>query len=92
MESESLGVMKSEIISLQVDSSRWKRSAKFTKAVAEILGKKYVGIGIHMESMASEWCLKEVEELKHFSSSPRCHLTSQRDEVNECGVVFVGLK
>lgn len=65
---ESLTVLKRQIISLAMNGSCPKQTFKETKLIAESLDEQYEGIGIHIASMFTPWCGKEVEELQHFNT------------------------
>lgn len=69
-----------------------KRSTKTTMMVAEGMYDKYVGMFIHIESMLTSLCVKDVAELPNFSTQPSSNYILRGDDVNECSFVGTGRK
>ena len=91
-ENESLRVTKRHMIAIPSGQSRPNRGVKATRELVEGVDERYVGIGLHIESLFSAWAVKEVAELQHFCKEPRRNWSLRGDEVTECGISVAGGK
>lgn len=68
---ESVWVTIRESIARPMNHFRPKRLTKDTEMIAESTEEQYVCIGLHIESMFTAWCLKEVGELQNFRTQTK---------------------